>query len=116
MGRKLDAFEEASFMAADADPTNEERATLSYSQHLQQRIADHLGVPVTQLRGPSNLPNAVQVAKNLVQDADMALSSECVDLIEAYMRIIDPVQRRRCLQVVRQAAYGLADAGLATEA
>lgn len=38
-----------------------------------------------------------------VEGYDVALSRECLELLDAYCRIADPEQRRRCLQIVRDA-------------
>jgi hypothetical protein len=115
MGRKLNAFEEASFPSLETDLTRQDQVSVSRNQHLQHQIAKQLGVPVAQLRAPGDIPNAVHIADGPSPGLDTALSRECVDLIEAYTRITDPAERLRCLRMVRRAAYGSADIGPATE-
>jgi hypothetical protein len=115
MGRKLNAFEEASFSSPETGVSRQDPTSLSRSQELQHQIASQLGVPVAQLRAPSDLPNAVSIADDPSRGLDTALSRECVDLIEAYTRIKDPAQRLRYLRMVRRAAYGSTDTGPATE-
>ncbi|WP_156394263.1 hypothetical protein [Methylobacterium sp. Leaf94] len=115
MGRKLNTFEEASLFSSEAEAGTQDRTSLSRSQNIQHRIAKQLGISVTELRNPSEAPNAVYSTNNPVRSNDTALTRECLELLDAYIRITDPAQRRRCLQAVREAADGSADIGPATK-
>jgi hypothetical protein len=105
MGRKLTPLEEAhsSFPDRHIGP---ERGSVNpqHNQDLQRQIAEQLGVTVAQLRDPVLMPNAVDNRNHAFQAAETAMSRECLDFIEAFMRITDPNERLRCLQIVREAA------------
>jgi hypothetical protein len=115
MGRKLNDLEGAEFFLSEAEAGRQPRTGLSRSQNLQHRIAETLGISVAELRDPRETPNAVHSTNSSVRSTDTALSRECLELLDAYIRIIDPDERLRCLQIVREAASGSADAGPATE-
>lgn len=117
MGRKLSALEAAlmSFPDGEAD-AGQDRIISTRSQILQQQIAQQLGISPDEFYKASARPRGVQSGGTASIDFDPALSRECLELLDAYMRITDPEQRRRYLQAVREAAYGSADVGPATEA
>ncbi|MCK2056412.1 hypothetical protein [Methylobacterium sp. 37f] len=114
MVRKPNRIEGASSGFPDA---SEEPSAIrpSRSQLLQQRIAEQLGLspeafstaPVPASGAPNGCPPSGAF--------EIGLSHECLELLEAYSRIKDPEQRRRCLQAVREAADGSAVAGPVTE-
>jgi hypothetical protein len=112
MSRKLNDLEGAGLFLSEAEAGRQEQTGLSRSQDLQQQIAEQLGISVAELRDRSETPNAVYSANNPVRSTGTALGRECLELLDAYCRITDPKQRRRCLQAVREAA----DAVPATEA
>jgi hypothetical protein len=115
MGRKLTPSEEAHSFFPDRHIELERGSVnLQHNQDLQRQIAEQLGVTVAQLRDPDLMPNAVDNRTYPSPAAETALSRECLYLLEAFMRITDPNERLRCLQIVQEAASGLADGGTAT--
>lgn len=114
MGRKLNSIEAASLAFSDA--SSAQSPTLSSrSQLLQQQVAQQLGIsPDEFLKG--RIGAETEQTEDAVAAAfDIALSRECLELVAAYVRIRDAEQRRRCLQAVREVAYGSGDAGPVTE-
>jgi hypothetical protein len=116
MGRKLNDLEGAGLFLSEAEACRQDRTGLSRSQVLQHQIAEQLGISVAELGDRNETPNAVHSANNLVRSTDTALGRECLELLDAYIRIRAPEQRRRCLQAVREAACRSANAGPKTEA
>lgn len=114
VGRKLNPIEAVSsgFSDAGAEPSS---ILPNRGQLLQQRIAKQLGVSADEFSKAPRLASVAQKNGAVVGPSDATLSRECLELIDAYTRITDPEQRRRCLQAVREAAYGSADAGPAAE-
>lgn len=109
VGRKLNPIEAASsFSDACAEPSS---ILPSRSQLLQQRIAEQLGVSADEFRKTPQPASVVQKNGTLFGPSDATLSRECLELLDAYIRILDPEQRRRCLQAVREAAYSSPDPG-----
>jgi hypothetical protein len=100
MGRKLNAFEEAGHFSSEVGTSRQDRTGLSRNESLQHRIAQQLGISVAELRDP----NVVHGASSPARSTDLALIRECVELLDAYIHILDPEQRLRCLQAVREAA------------
>ncbi|MCJ2005630.1 hypothetical protein [Methylobacterium sp. J-092] len=67
-----------------------------------QRIAEALQVPPAALY---QLPNAVEAAKPIEQtESPGGQDRECYALIQAFMRISDPEERRRILALVQASA------------
>lgn len=116
MGHKLDASEGARSFPPEPDVDGHDQVISDLRQDLQNRIAQQLGISAAELRDPGETPNAVHSASNPFQSTDTALSRECLELLDAYIRIADPEQRRRCLHAVRDVAYASADESPAPEA
>lgn len=116
MDRKLDASEGARSFSPESDVNGPVQVMSDLRQDLQNRIAQQLGISAAELRDPGETPNAVHSASNPFQSTDTALSRECLELLDAYIRITDVEQRRRCLQAVRDVASAAADEGPVEEA
>ncbi|WP_156634071.1 hypothetical protein [Methylobacterium sp. Leaf113] len=102
MDRKLNLVDATSSASSDASsegkllPSNRKRL-------LQEQIAEKLGISPDAF---STVPRSVSGGLGAgmpVEGYDVALSRECLELLDAYCRIADPEQRRRCLQIVRDA-------------
>jgi hypothetical protein len=115
VGRKLNSIETASAVFPDANSAQSPTLS-SHSQLLQQRIAQQLGISPDEFFKARVEANTAQTEDASGVAFDIALSRECLELLDAYIRITNPEQRHRCLQLVREAAYRLAHPGLATEA
>lgn len=101
MGRKLNALEE--FQAAPGELGADQQGGRA-KHELLKRIADQLGITVEQLDRPPAPSIAVQPALASKRQSEFDLTQQCVDLIEAFIRIQDPQDRLRCLKIVRDAA------------
>ena len=103
MGRKLTALEDAQSALTDSDLDRQEyRAQLR--QDYLERIADQLGVTTAQLSELPDPSSAIQPAIDAVRQSELVLAQQCRDLVEAFLRIQDPQDRLRYLQIVRDAA------------
>lgn len=103
MGRKLNPIEAVSpgFCDASAEPSP---LTPSRSRLLQQQIAEQLGISSDNFsKVPQPTADALEGIIHLGA-SDLSLSRECLELLDAYIRISDPEQRLRCLQAVQEAA------------
>lgn len=103
VGRNLNALEElsAALGASDAD-RREGRPRLQ--QHLLERIANTLGITAAQLGDLPAASSAVQPAIDPARQGELILTQQCRDLVEAFVKIQDPQDRLRCLQVVLEAS------------
>jgi hypothetical protein len=111
VGRKLNFIEAASTAFSDASSA-QSPTLLSRSQLLQEQIAQQLGISPNEFRKEFTEARIAQMEDTPAAVFNVALSRECLELLEVYCRIADPKLRHRCLQVVREAA----DAVPATEA
>lgn len=106
MGRKLSP-DEADVFTENATSLHDAKAegSSSYGSTLQSRIVEALGVSVADLSHLSDDGSDTQEASQDGQTAEMALTRDCVDLIEAFVRVADPAERQRLLRMVRDAAH-----------
>jgi hypothetical protein len=103
LGRKLNPIEVASSGFPD---TNAEPSLIlpNRSQLLQQQIAEQLEISPEEFSKAPRLASGAPDGGASSRAFDVALSRECLELLEAFCRITDPEQRRLCLQAVRDAA------------
>jgi hypothetical protein len=105
MGRKLSSDEAEAFVNdATSLPNMKVEVPSSYAPALQSRIAEALGLSVADLLHRSASGIDTQEAAHEGQAAEMALTQDCLDLIEAFTRVEDPEERQRLLKMVRDAA------------
>lgn len=76
----------------------------SHSSNLQSRIADTLGISAADFHHRSPLGYGTEDAGHDGQEAEMALTHDCLDLIEAFVRVADQEERQLLLKMVRDAA------------
>lgn len=107
MGRKLTLADGESFTEDGMRSLDGERSVGSSSaRRLQAQIAEALGLPVEALIWPSLPHSNHQKTAREAQAAEIMMSRDCSDLIQAYARITDPEERQRLLKIVRDAADG----------
>lgn len=89
---------------SDSDASSEDATRRARCSHQHHRIAEALGIPVSALLDARETSNAVHALSGGRTGSDLALTRECLDLMQAYSRIRDPDRRRRFLADIRQAA------------
>jgi hypothetical protein len=105
MGRKLSPDEADVFTEnATSLPDAEAKGSSPYGSALQSRIAEALGVSVADLCHLSDDGNDIREVSQDGETAEMALTRDCSDLIEAFVRVADPEERQRLLKMVQDAA------------
>jgi hypothetical protein len=104
MGRKLSPAEADAFTKDVTSLSGQKAEVSSYGSALQSRIAEALGLSVADLLHRSASGADTQVAVHEGQAAEMALTRDCLDLIEAFARVEDPEERQRLLKMVQDAA------------
>lgn len=106
MGRKLSPAEAAAFARDGTSlPGQKADASSSHGSELQSRIAEVLGFSVADFLDRSDFGNGTQDTSHAGQTAEMALTRDCLDLIEAFGRVEDAEERQRILKMVRDAAH-----------
>ena len=104
MGRKLSPAEADAFTKNITRlPDQEAEASPSYGSTLQSRIADALGLSVSDLFDREASDNQVPDAGPGGPPAETALSRDCSDLIAVFACVEDPEERQRLLKMVRDA-------------
>jgi hypothetical protein len=105
MGRKLNSAE-ADVFAKDSTslPNQTAEVTSSYGSVLQSRIAKALDLSVADFLHPAESEKHTQEANHDGHAPETGLTRDCVDLIEAFVRVVDPKERERILNMVRNAA------------
>lgn len=84
----------------DGSARPDERAT----KRLLGRIAGTLEVPVSTLHNPANAVGTPSPRPDDSATLADGVDDECAVLLAAYMRIVDPAERRRILMLVQAAA------------
>ena len=93
MGRKMSPLEAEVFTDSDASLLSVKGPISSpHSSKLLSQIAEALGLPETTFSRSNTHGSGVSETARETQTPEIALNRDCLDLIEAYARISEPVR------------------------